>query len=100
MPDDKTPRKFDCTECNRPTSHDILHTEEVSEYSEESGEHWGASYHIVRCRGCGATSFAEVSWNSEEIDFEASRCLRPTCTRAVAFVSRSRVSIIFPKKSA
>ena len=70
MPDDKTPRKFDCTECNRPTSHDILHTEEVSEYTEETGEHWGASYHIVRCRGCGAMSFAEVSWNSEEMDFE------------------------------
>jgi hypothetical protein len=70
VPDDKTARKFDCTECNRPTSHDILHTEEVSDYNEDIGEHWGASYHIVRCRGCDATSFAEVSWNSEEVDPE------------------------------
>lgn len=63
-------RKIVCMECNRQTSHDILHTEEFSDFSEDSGIHWGASYHTVRCRGCDTISFAEVSWNSEDEDDE------------------------------
>jgi hypothetical protein len=66
----KVRRKFDCTECNRPTSHDILHTEEAGDYDEESGIHWGSAYHTVRCRGCDTFSFAAVSWNSEDVDYE------------------------------
>jgi len=63
-------RTLDCTECNRTTSHDILHTEESGGFSEESGIHWGSSYHTVRCRGCESISFVEVSWDSEDLDEE------------------------------
>jgi Domain of unknown function (DUF4145) len=71
MGDDKRAvRKFQCTECNRATSHEILHTEEAGGFDEGSGMHWGSAYHTVKCRGCDTISFAEVSWNSEDMDDE------------------------------
>ena len=62
------PRIFECVDCNRPTSHDILHTEEAGGFDEGSDIHWGREYHTVRCRGCEAISFVKVSWDSENTD--------------------------------
>jgi hypothetical protein len=61
-------RMIACTECNRTTKHEILHSEDVQGYNEEADIHSSAKYQIVRCRGCETVSFAEQSWNSEDID--------------------------------
>jgi hypothetical protein len=62
--------EIDCIECNRATTHEILYTENVGGYVEDSGIHWGADYHTVQCCGCKTISFAARSWNSEDTDPE------------------------------
>jgi len=70
MSAERGPILLDCTKCKQSTNHDILHAENVSNYDEDSGIHWGAEYQMIQCRGCETISFAEHSWNSEDEDPE------------------------------
>jgi hypothetical protein len=66
----RAPTLIDCTKCKQATNHDILHSESVHDYDDDSGIHWGTDYQMIRCRGCETISFAERSWNSEDTDPE------------------------------
>ena len=59
---------IDCTECNRATNHDVLHSKKVADHDKESGIHRGGEYRTVQCCGCGTVSFTASSWNSEDTD--------------------------------
>jgi hypothetical protein len=68
MGETRKTRSIRCVECNQPTSHDILFSEEVGGVTEDGDIHFGSEYQTVKCRGCGTVSFAVISWNSEETD--------------------------------
>jgi len=69
---------IDCTECQRPTKHDVLHSKDVRWDSEEAGILGGDEYKTLECRGCGTISLATESWNSEETYDDGSPIIRRT----------------------
>jgi hypothetical protein len=66
--EDTSPIRIDCTECRRPTNHDLLHSKGNRWDDEDSGICGGEVYRTLECRGCGTISLAVDCWNSEDTD--------------------------------
>jgi hypothetical protein len=59
-----------CNTCKLASNQEILFSHEEEFHDPEEGFHASAKWQILKCCGCETVSFRDISWNSEDYDFE------------------------------